>query len=76
MRHKHSGTPKKFNPGDRVAIVRPERRGDKLDRATTRGHGVVLEVYPTFVVVQMRHFRECFRYDEVKKIGSVRKEAV
>ena len=37
-----------IHPGDRVVITRPERRGDKQSRVTTRGRGKVLAVYPRF----------------------------
>lgn len=65
-----------IQPGDRVRVTREWKRGDVTSPEVFGGVGTVLEVYPRFVVVQMQHFRECFRYDEVKKIGSVRKEAV
>ena len=65
-----------LQPGDRVLIIRPEQRGDVRAKATTKGQGVVLEVYPAFVLVQMKHFRESFGHDEVMRIGEVRKEAV
>lgn len=63
-----------FRTGDIVRVVRPHKRGDSRLPVTERAKGRVLEVYPRFVVVQLRHFRECFGYDEVHRIGEVPKE--
>lgn len=60
--------PSSIVPGDHVIITRPERRGDKRSRVTTDGDGVVLAVYPRFVLVQLKHYRECFWYDEVEAV--------
>ena len=62
-----------IQPGDTVVIIRPERRGDRQSRVTTGGRGTVLAVYERFVLVQLKHFRECFWHEEVRKVDERRR---
>jgi hypothetical protein len=57
-----NGQPSKtFNPGDRVAIVA------ESVRAKEKKVGRILEDYGRFVLVQMKHYKECFYKEDLKE---------
>lgn len=64
-----------IRPGDEVIISRGTQRGDKASRVTTGGRGTVLAVYERFVLVQLKHFRECFWHEEVRRVDERRRAA-
>lgn len=57
-----------IQPGDKVRITKQRKRRDATSPEVLRGIHTVLAVYPRFVLVQTKHWRECFFLDEVETV--------